>query len=63
MNVPAALEIPVYGAGVFALLHWYVPDVAAGATNLTAMTPVLLVTLVAGVVLLRDIIPGLLEGA
>jgi hypothetical protein len=58
VSYSAALEIPIYGAGVFSLLHWYAPAVAAGATEFSAMTGVLLVALVVGVALLRDVVPA-----
>lgn len=61
MNLPAFVEIPVYGAGVFSLLHWYVPELAAGATEYSAMTPLLLVALVAGTFLLRNVVSQLVE--
>jgi len=57
MSAPAWAEIPLYSAGTFALLHWYVPELAAAATELSALTPLLVVTLAAGVLMLRDVVP------
>jgi len=63
MSFPAWAEIPIYMAGVFSLINWYAPDLAAAATELSPLTAVLVVALTAGVLVLRDLLPALIDAS
>jgi len=62
VSLPAAVRIPVMTAGTYALLDWFLPDLAAALVDPQPLSVVAAAVLVAGAVFLGEIAPQLLEG-
>jgi len=61
MNLSSTFRIPVMTAGTFALMNWYLPDLAAALVDLQPLSVIATLVLVSGAVFLGEIAPTLVD--